>query len=182
MNCSIEAYLHIWTYKRWNFAQKEKLFKFLPDILGSRDTKVAGTPVTASVTQTARQVTFSAGMDRLTTEWEGQPIEIQGYEYTISKVVSTSELLIAEQFHGTTNATEDDWRIKHRYYDLNQDCLELLSLAHRDIPVPGNGSPAYGKLIAMMARREEDWNLRMDRTASYAEGFVWSLSSLDPAC
>ena len=169
-----EAYLHLWTSKRWNFAQKQKLFKFFPDITGERDTLVPATPVTASVLQSGRQVTFSAVMDRLTTAWENQPIEIQGYEYTISKVVSGQEILLKEQFHGTTDTADVSWKIKHRYYDLEQDCMELLSLAHRDTPVPGSGSPAYGKLIALMARREEEWNLRMDYTASFAEGFVWS--------
>lgn len=175
-----EAYLHLWTARRWNFAQKQKLFKFYPDMTGSRDTQVPGTPVTASVLLSSRQVVFSAGMDRLTTEWEGQPIEIQGYEYTVNKVTSTSTILLKEQFHGTTNAADDSWKIKRRYYDLEPDCMELLSLSHRDTPVAGNGFPAYGKLIALLARREEEWNLRMDLTASYAEGFIWSAPNFIP--
>jgi hypothetical protein len=177
-----EAYLHIWTYKRWSFAQKEKLFKFLPDITPSRDHPTPGSVVSAGIVQGARDLRFNASMDRLTPLWEGQPVEISGFEYTISKVLkgATDTIYLDQQYHGPTLVGSLDWKIKHRYYDLEQDCLELLSLAHRDAPVPGNGSPAYGKLIGLMARRDEDWNLRMDYTASFAEGYILSAPQFVP--
>lgn len=174
-----DAYLNIWTYKRWNFAQKEAYLKFYPDMLPERE---AATTVTINVTKGSRQVLFSAAMERLAVPvWEGQVIEIQGYEYTISKVVSSLQLLLDIPFIGTSDINDATWKVKKRYYDLPEDCIELLSLAHADVPVAGSGQPAWGKLIPFLARREEDWNLRKDYSASYADGFIWSAPLVVPA-
>ena len=178
-----DAYYNIWTTKRWTFATKEYLFKFNPDILPTRDVIAPATSVNASVTKGSRQVTFSAPIDRLTPHWEGQPISIQNYEYVISKVVSSTQILLDQVFHGTTNIDDVSWNIKFRYYDLPHDSIELLSLGHRDIPFGNAGVgffPPYGKMIALAARREEELNLRMDYKASYAEAYVWSPSYFVP--
>lgn len=174
-----DAYYYIWSSKRWTFATKEYLFKFYPDILPTRDVVAPVTSVNASVTKGSRNVTFSVGIDRLTQEWEGQPIQIQNYEYIISKVVTNQNILLDKVFHGTTAVDELNWAIKFRYYDLPQDSIELLSLGHRDVPYGNNGTgffPPYGKLIALAPRKEEEINLRMDYKASYAEAYVWSPS------
>jgi len=182
-----DAYQHIWSEKRWSWATKEYLFKFIPDVLPTRDTDnviAPATEVRAQVTKGSRQVTFNFGMDRLTkVNFEGQPIEIQNYEYTISKVVSTSEILLDIPFHGTSSLVDTTWTIKRRYYDLPQDSIELLNLSHRDIPNSNSGTgrfPPYGQLIGLMPRRDEQLNLRMDYKASYAEAFVWSPSFFVP--
>jgi len=174
-----DAYMDIWTLKRWTFATKEYLFPFYPDILPTRDVVAPTTSVNANVTKGSRRITFSTGIDRLSPIWEGQPIEIQSYEYTISKVVSSAEILLDKPFVGTTDTDDTTWAIKARWYDLPQDSIELLSLAHRDIPFSNGGSglfPPYGKLVAILPRRDEEINLRMDYNASWAEGFVWSPS------
>ena len=179
-----DAYYYIWTLKRWNFATKEYFFKFIPDMLPTRDVVAPITSVNANVIKGSRQVTFSTTMDRLTQEnFEGQPITIQNHEYTISKVVNPANILLDQPFHGTTNVDDVSWRIKKRYYDLPQDSIELLSLAHRDVPNQNNGRgayPPYGKLIGLMPRAEERLNLRMDYAASYAEAYVWSPSFYVP--
>lgn len=169
------AYMNIWTMKRWNFAVKEKFIKFYPDITPSRDAAVTTPPtnVTASVIKGNRKVTFSQLMDRLIPQnWEDQIIEIQGFEYLISKVVTHQEILLERPFIGTTASADITWKIKHRWYDLPQDCMELLGLSHRDTPV--NNNPVYGKMIGVMSRTDEEINLRVDRVADYAEAFVWS--------
>lgn len=174
-----DAYMDIWTLKRWTFATKEYLFPFYPDILPTRDVVAPTTSINANVTKGSRRITFSAGIDRLSPIWEGQPIEIQSYEYTISKVVSSSEILLDKPFVGTTDTDDTTWAIKFRWYDLPQDSIELLSLAHRDIPFSNGGSglfPPYGKLVAILPRRDEEINLRMDYKAAWADGFVWSPS------
>ena len=179
-----DAYYYLWGTKRWNFATKEYFFKFIPDVLPTRDVITPGATITASVIKGSRQVLFSAPMDRLTAaNFEGQPITIQDYEYTISKVVNGANILLDDVFHGNTNNLETDWRIKKRYYDLPQDSIELLSLAHRDAPHGNNGAgsfPPYGKLIGLMPRMDERLNLRMDYAASYAEAYVWSPSFFVP--
>ena len=58
-----DAYYNLWAEKRWNFAQKTKHFKFIPDILPTRDVVAPNTLVTALVTKGDRLVTFSAPMD-----------------------------------------------------------------------------------------------------------------------
>jgi hypothetical protein len=156
----------------------------LPDITPSRNN--SGTPTGANLVKGSRSVTFLAPIQRLTSEWEGQPIEIQNYEYIISKVITQQQILLTQQFHGTTaGAGNDDftWRIKYRYYDLPQDCIELLSLAHRDVPNSNGGTgrfPPFGKTIGLMPRRDEQLNLRMDYAASYAEAYVWSENKFIP--
>jgi len=172
-----EAYLGLWTMKRWTFSQKLAQFKFLPDILPERDT-TTGTPINASVTKGSRRVTFSGVMDRLSNalDWEGAIFDLDNLEYTISKVVSGSEILLDKPFVGTTNIDSTDWVIKKRYYPLPQDNLELLSLSHRDNPsnVGSGALPPYGKLRAILPRRDEELNLRTDYKAAYAEAYVWS--------
>jgi len=172
-----EAYLNIWTSKRWNFAQKLNLFQFLPDILPTRDITGGATIVNASVTKGSRRVTFSASIAILIPrDWEGAIFDLDNLEYVISKVVSTQEILLERPFLGTTNTDSTDWVIKKRYYQLPQDCLELLSLSHRDNPsnVGAAALPPYGKLRAILPRRDEELNLRTDYKAAYAEAFVWS--------
>src|SRR5210317_2191530 len=74
-----DAYYEIWTYKRWNFANKIKPIRFYPDITPTRDTEnSAGAPVNLSIAKGFRKVTFSFPLDRLIPEiYEGQPIEIE---------------------------------------------------------------------------------------------------------
>jgi len=173
-----DAYFSIWTMRRWVFGFKEYYFRFHPDMKPDREAASGGLPPTASVIKGSRQVTFSASMDRLIPEiWEGQPIEIQNYEYTISKIVSNSILLLDKIFLGNTNATDSSWVIKKRWYTLPEDCIELLSLSHRDVPNSSGGTgrfPPFGKIIGLMPRRDEELDLRMDYTATYAEAYVWS--------
>ena len=172
-----DAYYSIWTMRRWVFGFKEYYFRFHPDMLPDRENP-GGADVNASVTKGSRQVTFSASMDRLIPEiWEGQPIEIQNYEYTISKIVAPNQLLLDRQFLGDTNIDDLSWRIKARWYSLPEDCIELLSLSHRDVPNSSGGTgrfPPYGKIIGLMPRRDEELDLRMDYTATYAEAYIWS--------
>lgn len=179
-----DAYYTIWTMRRWVFGFREYYFRFHPDMLPDRENP-GGVNINASVTKGSRQVTFSGSMGRLIPEiWEGQPIEIQNYEYIVSKVVAANEILLDKQFLGTTNIDDESWRIKHRFYSLPEDCIELLSLGHRDVPNSSGGTgrfPPYGKIIGLMPRRDEELDLRMDYTATYAEAYIWSESKNIPS-
>ena len=171
-----DAYYSIWTMRRWVYGFKEYYFRFHPDMIPERENP--GLDTFASVVKGSRQVTFAPFMDRLLPDlWEGQPIEIQNYEYTISKVINGGTILLEQQFLGDTKIDDSSWRIKHRWYSLPEDCIELLSLAHRDVPNSTNGTgrfPPYGKIIGLMPRRDEELGLRMDYAASYAETYIWS--------
>lgn len=178
-----EAYLRLWTEKRWTFSQKLFQFPFHPDILPTRDAIPPAVAVNANVVKGSRQVTFSASIDRLTPDiWEGAIFDLDNLEYIISKVVNASTILLDRPFVGTTNTDSTDWVIKKRYYQLPQDCLELLSLSHRDNPsnVGAAALPPYGKLRAILPRRDEELNLRTDYKAAYAEAFVWTPAAFIP--
>jgi len=173
-----DAYMNIWTLRRWNFSTKNHTLKFIPDILPTRDTgRTAGATVTAALNKGSREVSFSGLMDRLTAQnFEGAIFSVEGHEYTISKVVSAQNILLDKPYIGTTAAENSSWEIKKRYYSLPEDCTELLSLSHKDTPATSNGGglPARGKLVAIAPRKDEELNLRVDLKASYAEAYVWS--------
>ena len=176
-----DAYYCLWTMKRWNFTTKLGTMRLHTDILPSTDTENnSGNDVELDVTKGERQVRFTADIDRLhdVDIWEGQPIEIDTMEYTINRCDGARTLLLDRPFDGDTSATNTQWKVKKRFYDLPEDCLELLYLGHRDYPyvsVTGSQNP-YGKSTAILPRREEDLDLRVDYTQSYAEGYITSPS------
>ena len=174
-----DAYYNIWTLKRWNFATKLARFHFHPDILPNRDKPVGGADTTAALNKGSREVVFSQAISRLTEAvvWEGAIFTADNVDYVINKIVSTTTILLDQVYVGGTAAASTAWAIKKRYYSLPQDCLELLNLSHRDAPISSSSAgtfPPYGKLIALLARRDEELNLREDYKASFAEAFVWS--------
>lgn len=169
-----DAYLYLWMSKPWTFAQKVSFFNFYRDILPADLTGGGGAAV-ALVTDMDRQVSFSANIRQFTTDptvWEGQIFECQGRDYTILKVVSSTEIRLEEPFRGTTSTSDVSWKIKHRYYSLPEDCIEVLSLSHRDAPVPGSAGKARQKIIGLSSRLEEDYAFEEDRTATYAEYYI----------
>ena len=178
-----DAYYTIWTMRRWVFGFKEYYFKFHPDMISVRENP--GLDTFASVVKGSRQVTFAPFMQRLLPDiWEGQPIQIQNYEYIISKVINGGTILLEQQFLGDTKIDDTSWRIKKRFYSLPEDCIELLSLGHRDVPNSSGGTgrfPPYGKLLGLMPRRDEELDLRMDYAATYAEAYIWSESQNIPS-
>lgn len=182
-----DAYFTIWNSKRWKFAQVKDAMKIYPDL------SFGNTSKTVSVVNGSRMVVFSGAVPMLTAEntmgpyssqsfstaygsigsaYEGEIFQIGGREYNIIKVVSQTEIHLDEQYRGGTIATSSDWKIKKRYYDLPDDCLELLNLSHRDVPNASGGRPPYGKISGLSKRKEEEFNLREDFTATYAECYI----------
>lgn len=176
-----DAYYCLWTMKRWNFTTKLSTMRLHTDILPSTDTENnSGNDVELQVTYGERQVRFTASIDRLhdVNIWEGQPIEIDTMEYTINRCDGNSNILLDRPYNGSSTGSTKNFKVKKRFYDLPEDCLELLYLGHRDYPyvsVTGSQNP-YGKSTAILPRREEDLDLRVDYTQSYAEGYITSPS------
>ena len=131
-----DAYYSLWTLKRWNFSTKLGTMRLHTDITTTTDTENnSGNNVTLSVIKGQRQVTLSNYIDRLHNPdiWEGQPLEIDAMEYTISKVIDLTpsvgqSILLDKPFEGETDAANTNFKIKKRWYDLPIDCLELLHL------------------------------------------------------
>lgn len=167
-----DAFYEIWTNKRWTFSTKLDLLDLHPDITPYTDLESGATVVNANVIFGQRRITFSNNIGRLKDldVWEGQPIQIQNQEYTISKIVSANQLYLTESFKGDTTVDDTTWIIKKRYYDLPQDCLELLYAGYRDAPYAS--IPVWGKAQGLLPRREEELNLRMDLAMDYADAYI----------
>ena len=176
------AYFNIWRNKRWNFAEKQTFLEAYPDITSERETGGVGPAITAFFTDGQRLVTFSAPVNTLWNKkdiYEGNIIELNSREYTIVQILAPTQLSVAEPIRitgGVITNTIDNWRVKARFYTLPEDCIELLSVAHRDIPVgnQGNGQilPPYGKLYGILPRHDEELGLREDYTQTYAEAYI----------
>jgi hypothetical protein len=182
-----DAYFTIWNSKRWKFAQVKDHIKVYPDLSYAMNSR------TAAVTNGSRKIIFSGPVPMLFAEatmgpyssqsfstaygstgsaYEGEIFQAGGREYNIIKVVSTTEIHIDEQYRGTTNLVAQDWKVKKRYYDLPDDCLELLNLSQRDVPSASGQRPPHGKLFGLSKRKEEEFNLREDYTATFAECYI----------
>ena len=176
-----DAYNAIWTEKRWRFAQKVIFVDIWPDVLPLQPD---GTTKNANVTNNRRRVSFSGTVQALAGYpyvWEGQIIEIQGRDYFIDQVISGTEIRLRDPFRGTTNSDDTTWKIKHRFYDLPPDAIEILGLMHKDTPAAGK-IPPYGAVRGITARREEDLNLREDYTSFYSQAYIpYGTSNVPPA-
>ena len=177
-----DAYNALWTEKRWQFAQKTTFMDIWPDLLPAQPNGT--TVLNASVTNNRRRVTFSGPIRAMETYpyvWEGQVIQIQGRDYLIDAVVSGTEIRLREPFRGTTDVDDVTWIIKHRFYDLPADAIEILGLIHKDTPAVGK-IPPYGAVRGISARREEDMNLREDFTNFYSQCYIpYGTSNIPPA-
>ena len=173
------AYLQIWTSKLWNFASKTTFLNLYPDLTSA---SVGG--ATAAYVDGQRAVIFSAGIPILISQreqWEGNIIQIEGREYTIVAVTSTTQVVVDEPIrlqNGVASVSGNtDWIIKIRYHRLPEDLIEILSMNNRDIPL-ANGSGGTtsftptGKIRGMSPSYEEDLNLRQDFTNTFAEIYV----------
>ena len=176
-----DAYNAIWTEKRWRWAQKVIFLDIWPDIVPLQPD---ATTKNALVTNNRRRVTFSGALRSLESypyQWEGQIIEIQGRDYFIDQVISSNEIRLRDPFRGTTAVDDVTWTIKHRFYDLPPDAIEILGLVHKDTPAAGK-MPPYGAVRGITARREEDLNLREDFTSFYSEAYIpYGTSNVPPA-
>lgn len=182
-----DAFYSIWTAKRWKFSQVQDFIKIYPDLNFGRTNK------NINVLNGSRRVTFSGSVPSLLAEvslgpfsshdtaksygstgsaYEGELIQINGREYTILKVVSDTEIRLAEPYRGGNVVDNTSWVVKKRFYDLPEDCLELLNLSQRDVPAVSGQRPPFGKVNGLAKRREEDINLREDYTSQYAECYI----------
>jgi len=174
-----EAYRHVWNETVWPFSQKLVYFDLYPDLTSSR---LGG--VTVTTKDGERLVSFSAPVYELDSQRSvlvGNIIELHGRDYEILEVNTTQELITTEPIrHPVTGSPPTSpvtitgfagWKIKHRYYNLPADCLEILNLGQRDTPIPdAPGALTNGQKMWSVANRPEEMaSLREDRTDSYAQ-------------
>ena len=165
-----DAYDALWTEKRWKFAEKTVFLDIWPDIVA---TQISGITVSAACTNNRRRIIFSGQVHALDLPfvWEGQIFEIDGRDYNILKVVNSVEIHLDVPFRGTTAAANVTWKLKHRFYEIPKDAIEMLFVGHRDTPSVGK-RPPYGAMRGLLARRDEDLNLREDLTNFWSECYI----------
>tara|TARA_R110000850_G_scaffold99865_3_gene206741 strand:+ start:496 stop:2007 length:1512 start_codon:yes stop_codon:yes gene_type:complete len=168
-----DAYNEVYTDKRWTFAQKLVMQDIYPDVTHN------GVRPTANLLDGRRQVIFSAPIPELlenAMEWEGQIFQYDGRDFTIDQVISGTEIRLREPFRGPTAALDLTWNIAHRFYNLPEDCIEVLDLAHTDAPMHKTGGaahrPLWGKKISVVPRRDYELDLRRDYTADFSEAYI----------
>lgn len=167
-----DAYQTIFLSKRWTYAQATRFINIYPDLTSTSQTGVART---VAVADGVRQITFSSAVPEFLEDerhWEGQIFELQGREYKILKIADNGlSLRVEEPLRCITNQTETDWKVKHRWYSMPEDCYDIAYLGHRDAPIPAN-VPVWGKASGLAPRRDEELDLRVDYTSEFAEAYV----------
>jgi hypothetical protein len=174
-----EAYRHVWNETVWPFSQKLVYMDLYPDLTSTR---LDGQTVTTNDGQ--RVVTFSAPVSQLLSQRDvlvGNIIELHGRDYEILQINTDTQLITTEPIRHPVAGSPPvspptitgfaGWKIKHRYYELPSDCLEILNLGQRDTPIPdAPGALTLGQKMWSCANRPEEMaSLREDRTDSYAQ-------------
>lgn len=141
----------LWDSKLWTFCTKTV------DIPVYRD-KVSGDWDDAEVIVANGQTAISF-TEEVLQAWDAeQPIEINGVEYMISGILSTSTCSLATPYQGPTEQTSD-WKIKHRNIYLPKDCVDVTDVSWRNAPIPG--AQSTGSLIALQPKAESSANLSL---------------------
>lgn len=165
-----DAYNSLWTERSWIFTNCLTYLDIYPDVL---PLQANGLTAGATCIFNSRRIQFSTSVFNfdLPYVWEGQILEIQGRDYNILNVVSLTELHLDTPFMGTSSISDITWKLKHRYYNVPNDAIELLYLGHRDTPTPGSIT-GFGKTGGLLNRTEESLNLREDWTAFWSECYI----------
>ena len=172
-----EAYEQVWSDAVWDFSQKLDFLPMYPDLNFER------TNSEVTTNDGSRVVDFSIAIPILTFRkeiWEGNIIELHGREYTILQVNSTTQLVTTEAIRHpiapttspVTIENQTNWKVKARFYTLPDDCVQILSLAHRDAPIPGSRDGYRQKIWGVANRVEECAGFDEDRTQDFAEFYV----------
>lgn len=126
----------------WLFSIKESDLDIFKDI----DQDSGSSAITVDLNPLSRTITFSNAIRDLGygfyhESWIGQQIEIEGRNYTILKINSATEMVLAEAYQDddSTGNTETitNWKLKHPIYRLPEDCAQLLSFSQTEEKVPG---------------------------------------------
>lgn len=139
-------YLQLSSQYQWLFMQKTASITFKPDASGS-----ATRTATRDSTDT-RKLTFTNFT--LPTDMNGQTfIDDSGTEYTITRVLSATELIIDAA--GPSGA-QTAWTVEYRHYPMPTDCVEVLGVMSR--------ADDRGRLTFIDAKKEELLFLDRDQT------------------
>ena len=144
-----DAYYRLYTEKQFTFAQKETIVKAYKDIEVNVTT---ANPTTA-------QLTLTVAVSPIPTHWAGQVIEINGTEYEIAWVETSTVMWLTTDTPNLTAATTYAAKIKFRYLDLPSDCVAIMNVAKRSMTL----TPQEPGMFTALARYEDEYyNLPLD--------------------
>ena len=160
-------YLQISSQYQWSFLQKTHEITLKAKIEGG-----TGKTITVSDSGNGRRSVSFGGVSAPSAEssWEGQTLKIGTVETEITRVVSTSEVIIDTTLIADISASTD-WSLEFRKYAVPKDCTEILGIMSRD--------DDRGRLVYVDKAREEHLHLDRDQTG---DGIVYiSMDSyIDP--
>lgn len=127
-----DVYQEIFSDRVWPFSIKEVQLPALPDITE------ANYLYHPYATVTHGDVIVDWGQDVLHPWYVGQIIELDGVEYTIANISGTSRLFLDRPYRGTSSTSLSNWKIKNRFINLPDDCVQIQEVYFSDAPVPGS--------------------------------------------
>lgn len=144
------TYLELFALYPWSFAQREAQVWAYPD-----------TSATDGVTTSGSKNVTTTGA--FFEDWmEGQVLEIDGDEYEVAQVSSTTSAYLTRAYAGSS-ATGVSLKAKHRYIDLPADCVSLLQVGVRE-RVAGDANT--GRLVPLTRYEDERDLLSLAQTGT----------------
>jgi len=155
-----QLYLEMFADRKWQFAQKSKNLTAYKDVTGTGNTGAGAFTATSAV--------FATWM-------EGQIIEISGGtwsgdalsgEYIIRRVASTS-IVYLNNFDGSdatasSTTAPASFRVKHRYIDMPEDMVKVLSLGIRTPAQSSDTATGNATINFLNCSRHLDEELDLD--------------------
>lgn len=172
-----EAYLRLWSHRRWVFTTQLMSMRVHPDMTPEREANGASLPE-ASYSDGQRLITFSEAL-RYTSlyreAYEGNVITLEGRDYTIVEVISPTSISVSEPIRvvdGSSSVTGYlDWTIKCKQYTLPEDCVEILGITHVDAPSYSLRAPRT-RIPCVLPSQLDSYPTLENTTSNYAEYYV----------
>jgi len=155
-----QLYLEMFADRKWQFAQKSKNLTAYKDVTGTGNTGLGAFTATSAV---------------LDTWMEGQIIEISGGtwsgdalsgEYIIRKVASTTiaylNNLDGSAATGGSTTAPASFRVKHRYVDMPEDMVKVMSLGIRTPAQSSDTATGNATINFLNCSRHLDEELDLD--------------------
>ena len=140
-----ENYFRLFSEKPFTFSQKQAL------VAANTDISVLST----TVTNNNENITCAPA--QFTSVMEGQVIDIDGTEYTIAWVKTSTSAYLTEKYAGSTATLTTT--VKFRYLDMPTDCVEIIQVLKRAMTLTPEEP---GRLVPVTRYEDEFYNLPLN--------------------
>lgn len=152
-----QVYKEIWDAKDWVFVSKTVTMNCYPD-------KTSGRYNNATLTCALGGYKIVASVSVFGPEDWGQYVELEGVEYQITSYLSSTVVFVSDRLLCSTDV-QTEWTVKHRDYYLPLDCVELLAITWRNIPLVSAANTWQGT-VGIPKKIDDIANLDMQVTAN----------------